>query len=93
MKTKFRNVKRIPTVEEERAFFKLPNWVKRIKDREKRNLVEQEYYVNPSLAVRFNEECETAADIRDLRKILVTIPHATPLAETEGYKIIDNLII
>jgi hypothetical protein len=49
----------------------LPAWVKGIKNREKRSLVEQEYYINPDLARRFAEECETAEDIRALRKELM----------------------
>jgi hypothetical protein len=51
----------------ENAIIAPPQWVKRIKDREKRNLVAQEWYVRPERAAEY-AECANADEIRALRK-------------------------
>jgi hypothetical protein len=45
----------------------LPFWVKEIRDKEKRNLVEQEWFVNPERAAEY-ADCPDAEAIRELRK-------------------------
>ena len=47
---------------------RLPEEVCHIKDRELRRLIEQEYYVNPALALKMIVQCQTADEVRQLRR-------------------------
>jgi hypothetical protein len=57
----------------ENTIIALPQWIKGIKDREKRNLVAQEWYVRPERAAEY-AECANADEIRALRKERMSPP-------------------
>lgn len=61
-----------------------PVWIKRIADAEIRNLVEQEYYINPQRATEY-AKCSSAEEIKQLRQArYATLPRTSSIVSTSG---------